>query len=59
EKNSRLYTLLCDRIKDDSIVLLHPCDTDDRDFGLMQGLAGVIYAVAMYGDEKSGGMLLC
>ncbi|MBR1531627.1 MAG: DUF4135 domain-containing protein [Eubacterium sp.] len=59
EKNSRLYTLLCDRIKDDSVVLLHPCDTDDRDFGLMQGLAGVIYAVAMYGDEKSGGMLLC
>ncbi|MBR0413068.1 MAG: DUF4135 domain-containing protein [Eubacterium sp.] len=57
EKNSGLFTLLCDRIEQDSLVLYHPCDTDDRNYGLMQGLAGVIYAATMYGDEKSGGML--
>lgn len=58
-KNSGLYTLLCDKIMNDDIVLTHPNGTDDKNYGLMQGIAGVIYAVAMYEDEKSGGMLLC
>lgn len=58
-KNSRLFRTLCDKMKDDSLVLFHVNDTGDRNYGLMQGLAGVIYAIALYGDEKSGGMLLC
>ena len=46
-------------MKSNSLALFHADDTDDRNYGLMQGFAGVIYAVAMYNDEKSGGMLLC
>ena len=56
-KNEQLYNILFGRIKSDSVVLLHPCDTADCNCGLMQGLAGVYYAVAMYGDSRSGGML--
>ena len=58
-KNTGLYTLLCDRIKNGSLNMFHPCDTADKNYGLMQGLAGVIYAITMYGDERSGGMLIC
>ena len=58
-KNSGIDTLLCDKIKDGRLVLLHPAGTADRNYGLMQGLAGVVYAVAMAEDDKSGGMLLC
>ncbi len=58
-KNSGLFGILCDKMRNNSLALFHADDTDDRNFGLMQGFAGVIYAVAMYNDEKSGGMLLC
>ena len=42
----------------DSPSLLHLLDTADKNCGLMQGLAGVGYALAMYGDPLSGEMLL-
>lgn len=58
-KNSRLFETLCDKMRDNSLVLVHTNDTDDRNYGLMQGIAGVIYALAMFGDEESGGILLC
>ena len=57
-KNEILYERLCRAICTDTLTLVHLIDTCDHNFGLMQGLAGAGYAVAMYGDEKSGGMLL-
>ncbi|MBQ9673103.1 MAG: DUF4135 domain-containing protein [Ruminococcus sp.] len=57
-KNDMLYRLLTDRLKNDCLCLVHLNETCDHSFGLMQGLAGVGYTLAMYGDEKSGGMLL-
>ncbi|MDO4748167.1 MAG: DUF4135 domain-containing protein [Eubacteriales bacterium] len=38
--------------------LLHIAKTNDRNVSLMQGMAGVAYALAMYGDSLSGGMLI-
>ena len=38
--------------------LFHLVNTADRQVSLMQGAAGVGYALALYGDEKSGGMLV-
>ncbi|MBR2732184.1 MAG: hypothetical protein IKD72_09405, partial [Clostridia bacterium] len=49
---------LRDRLLAERPVLLHPFDTADRNYGLMQGMAGVIYALAMQGSELSGGMLI-
>ncbi len=37
--------------------LFHLVNTADHQVSLMQGASGVGYALAMYGDEKSGGML--
>jgi lantibiotic modifying enzyme len=37
--------------------LFHLVNTADHQLSLMQGAAGVGYALALYGDEKSGGML--
>lgn len=37
--------------------LFHLVNTADHQVSLMQGAAGVGYALALYGDEKSGGML--
>ena len=48
---------LRDRLLAERPVLLHPFETADRNYGLMQGMAGVIYALAMQGSELSGGML--
>ncbi len=42
----------------DSPRLYHMLDTADHNAGLMQGLGGVIYALAMTGDPGIGGMLL-
>lgn len=58
-KSSGLFRSLCDKIKNNSLALFHVNDTDDRNYGLMQGFAGVVYALAMADDKKSGGMLLC
>ena len=38
--------------------LFHLVNTADHQVSLMQGAAGVGYALALYGDEKSGGMLV-
>ena len=38
--------------------LIRPADTGAVPLSLMQGAAGVAYALAMYQDPKSGGMLL-
>ena len=37
--------------------LFHLVNTADHRISLMQGAAGVGYALALYGDERSGGML--
>lgn len=44
--------------KENSLRFIHPADTADINISLMQGLSGVAYALAMYGDPLSGGMLL-
>ena len=53
-----LYRMLVRAEQDGVLRLVHPADTQDRNPGLMQGYAGVAYALAMYGDPLSGGMLL-
>lgn len=45
-------------VRADSPYLLHLLNTADKNCGLMQGLAGIGYALAMYGDPRSGEMLL-
>lgn len=45
-------------VRADAPELFHPMNTADAAIGLMQGLAGIGYALAMEGDERSGGMLL-
>lgn len=57
-KNDGLYERLCQAICADALTLVHLNYTCDHVYGLMQGVAGAGYAAAMYGDEKSGGMLL-
>lgn len=49
---------LRERLLTDRLNLLHPFETADRNYGLMQGAAGVIYALATQETELSGGMLL-
>lgn len=56
--NEYLYSILCRRFKEDKLNLLHPNNTLDINYGLMQGISGVIYAISMYEDYLSGGMLL-
>jgi len=58
EQNADLYSHLCTAVNTDSLQLFHPNKTCDRNFGLMQGIAGIAYALAMYQDPLSGGMLL-
>lgn len=53
-----LFDRLSSIVRADSPGLLHLLDTADRNCGLMQGLAGIGYALAMYGDALSGEMLL-
>lgn len=57
-KNDRLYEHLCKALCADTLTFVHLNDTCDHLYGLMQGVAGAGYAVAMCDDEKSGGMLL-
>ena len=58
EQNEDLYQHLCNAVRSDSLQLFHPHKTCDENFGLMQGLAGIAYALAMYQNPLSGGMLL-
>ena len=53
-----LYDRLRGVVRADSPGLLHLLDTADKNCGLMQGLAGIGYALATYGDPSSGEMLL-
>ncbi len=53
-----LFRLLANAEKTGTLRLLHPADTNDTNVSLMQGLSGVAYALAMYGDPLSGGMLI-
>lgn len=57
-QNAALADGLRARLQTDQLVLPHPFDTADRNFGLMQGLAGAVYALAMLENDRSGGMLL-
>ena len=53
-----LYSNLSNAEKNLSLRFVHPADTADINVSLMQGYSGVAYALAMYGDPLSGGMLL-
>ena len=55
--NDALAECLQARVENGSYKLLHPLQTCDQSFSLMQGAAGLVYAVVMNGDENSGGML--
>lgn len=45
-------------VRADAPELYHPMNTADASVSLMKGLSGIGYALAMEGDERSGGMLL-
>lgn len=53
-----LYNRMKAALKSGEISLNHIADTCDFIPGLMQGYAGVGYALAMYGDERCGDMLV-
>ena len=53
-----LYREVENRLKKEQPGLRHLIGTADFDAGLMQGYAGVGYALAMYGNRKSGEMLV-
>lgn len=53
-----LYREVEKRLKKDQPLLRHMIGTQDFHAGLMQGYAGIGYALAMYGDRKSGNMLV-
>ena len=54
----KTYESLFAAEKENRLRFIHPADTADINVSLMQGLSGVAYALAMYGDPLSGGMLL-
>lgn len=57
-RDDAAYSELNDKILGDSLTFNHPVDTCDINHGLMQGIAGAGYAVAMYQDKLCGEMLL-
>lgn len=57
-KNDKLFNLLCEKVKTDTLNFDNINGSCVEDYSLMQGLAGVGYALSMYNDEKCGGMLL-
>jgi lantibiotic modifying enzyme len=54
----KTFELLFTAEKENRLRFIHPADTADVNVSLMQGLSGFAYALAMYGDPLSGGMLL-
>ena len=50
------YKRLKTRIQEGNVNLAHLANTCDFNPGLMQGYAGIGYALAMYGDPLAGGM---
>ena len=57
-QNKKLYDIVEKRFTEDKLNMVHIIDTSDVNYGLMQGVSGVCYALMMYGDDLSGGMLL-
>lgn len=55
-KTDSLYNQLVEAEKNQNLRLFHAANTNDAKISLMQGLAGIAYALAMYGDALSGGM---
>lgn len=53
-----LYREVENRLKNHQPGLRHLIGTADFPAGLMQGYAGIGYVLAMYGDRKSGNMLV-
>jgi lantibiotic modifying enzyme len=53
-----LYAQLCAAEKSNKLRVSHIISTNDNNVSLMQGLSGIAYALAMYGDSLSGGMLI-
>lgn len=53
-----LYRDLEQRIRKKQIEVYHMIDTCDINMGLMQGYSGVGYALLMYGDNRSGDMII-
>lgn len=49
------YDALCKRLSNDALRLFSAADSCDINSGLMQGVAGIGYALAMYSDKLSGG----
>lgn len=56
-QNERIYAYLQDALLHDTLHLFHYHNTCDRNYGLMQGIAGIGYALAMDENKLSGGML--
>ena len=54
----KAYESLLERVEKDQVNIYHIADTCDFIPGLMQGYAGIGYTIVMYGDERSGGMLV-
>ena len=54
----KTFESLFDAERENRLRFIHPADTADINVSLMQGLSGVAYALTMYGDPLSGGMLL-
>lgn len=53
-----LYNILLDKTRKNSINIYHVSNTCDFVPGLMQGYAGIGYALTMNGDNRSGDMLV-
>ena len=56
-QNEHIYEHLQDALLHGTLQLFHYQNTCDRNYGLMQGIAGIGYALAMYQNDRSGGML--
>lgn len=57
-KSEKSYLRLLSSVESNTLHLQHLLRTNDFIPGLMQGLAGIGYALVMHGDNRSGGMLV-
>ena len=57
-KHDVLYAQVEKRLRNNELGMIHVINTGDFNAGLMQGFAGIGYAFSMYGDAKSGNMLV-
>ncbi len=56
--NDNLFKSLASRLNNGQINIYRPLDTCSINCGLMQGISGIGYALAMYGDPLCGDMLV-